>query len=190
MQLDFIDAAKAALASYLQTALNAHASIADGAIPVQVDWPDFGAAAPSQIAYVIVTSSNPTLSPRVPSQHAFEGGTATYAIGRWDATLQVDVAARYKDAAQDLGTIVRQALSDVPFDAGRTITCDGYYDAKVRLSPSEGDRDWGAEASFAGMFRRTIEAAWGGPLLATRAWPTYEQVVLAVNTRSQTVTLE
>jgi len=190
MQLDFIDAAKATLAAHLQTALNAHASIADGAIPVQVDWPDFGADAPSQIAYVIVTSSNPTLSPRVPSQHAFAEGVVQYGIGRWDATLQVDVAARYKDTAQELGGIVRQALSDVPFDAGRTLTCADYHNAKIRLSPSEGDRDWGAEASFAGMFRRTIEAAWGGPVLASRAWPTYEQLVLAVNARSHTVTLE
>lgn len=188
--MDFIDAATAALVSLLQATINAHPSIADNAVPVSAAWPDFRTDPPTAVAYVVVSTANPTLGPVQPRKQTFADGVATYAIAKWSATLQVDVFARYKDTAAALSAVVRSALSDPPSDPGRTFACAAYHNAKVRIIPEEGDREWGADAALGAIFRRTLELSWIGTVYATKEWPTFETLVLDLNSRTTTISLE
>lgn len=185
--MDFLDATIAALVAYLQTAIDNHASIATGAVTVIAGWPDFQAARDSDIAYVCVTAGDPTTSPTPSRQHSYAEGVTAYDVGSWDGAMQIDVFSRYKDTAQALSPVVRAALTDPPFDAGRTFTLSSYHNAKARVVADGRDVEWDADAVLTGLWRRTITLAAGGSVIATRSWPAYATSVVDINGRTVNV---
>lgn len=185
--MDFLDAFIATLVAHLQATIDAHPSIATGAVTVIAGWPDFQAQRDPDLAYVCVVAGDPTTTPNPSARVAYEDGIAAYDFATWEANVQVDVYARYKDTVAALSPVVRAALADVPFDAGRTFTLSNYHDARARVVADARDQEWEADAVLTGLWRRTITLAASGPVIATREWPAYESSVVDINGRTLTV---
>lgn len=185
--MDFLDAFLTTVVAHLQAQIDAHPSIATGAVTVIAGWPDFQAARDADIAYVCVVAGDPTTTPNPSASVSFAAGIAAYDFASWEANVQVDVFSKYKDTVAALSPVVRAALADVPFDAGRTFTLANYYNARARVVADARDQEWEADAVLTGLWRRTITLAASGPVITTREWPAYESSVVDINGRTLTV---
>lgn len=185
--MDFLDATIAAVVAYLQAQIDAHASIATGAVTVIAGWPDFQAARDAEVAYVCVTAGDPTVAPNPSRQHTYASGTAAYDVASWTGSMQIDVFGHNKDIVQALSPVVRAALADPPFDAGRSFTLSDYHNTKSRVVADGRDVEWDADAALTGLWRRTITLAASGSVIATRAWPVYATSVVDINGRTVNV---
>lgn len=181
--MDYADAAIAALVTALEAAVTAIGSPVAGNVDVTDAWPDFQGMTPGDRAYVVVSMGEPSAEPLSPVLHDFEDGIALYRTHDWTAAVQVTVFAWYKDTASALAAALAPYLSQVPFDAGITLTSTDYHDDRVRFLV-DGGAAWSPAAALQGVWMRALTITAKGHIIAPKATPALLRLDGEINDRA------
>lgn len=178
MTIAHLDAAAAALATHLQTALNT--ALGSGVAVVMVGWPDtqdYPVPGGSEKLRIAITYGQGSSSGHAP-QHIGQGTyNATllqrYGVGNWRTTFQVDVFAALKEHRNEGAAVVSATLFPrvAMGDAGLNLTSTGYHGDLVRMVPDGTSANEDADALASGRWTHTIALRARGRLITTSAVP-------------------
>lgn len=185
--MDFIDAAVAALVAHLTAQVAAAGSPIAGNVSVVTAWPDFQAESPSGRGWIVVSAGSPDVTPMNPQRVSFSGGVAAYRVGTWTAAFQITFATWYKDTTSALVAALLPSMSQIPHDAGRTLTSTNYRNDPVRFVMAGAD-EWGPAGNFEAVWLRSVTLVASGHVLAATPHVALERVDADLNDRVVTIT--